>query len=508
MDMSKFTRRTLLQGTLAAPVLGALFSIARAAATRPTDIRIEEIHYDFEDYMYRTPIKFGGTVVDRVTLFNVHVTVRTGAGKVAKGFSSMPLGNVWSFPTKTMTYEMTLKAMKTLAARIAKITGDYKSSGHPIDINCALEDEYLKAAAEVSRELKLTEPIPKLCTLVTASPVDAAIHDAFGKAHGRNAFQTYGPEFMAKDLSAYLGKEFKGEYLDKYVLREPKAKMPLYHLVGAVDPILESDVVKKVGDGLPETLPEWIRFNGLTHIKIKLNGSDLNWDVERVLRVDAAATPTQRERGCKTWHYSMDFNEKCPNVQYLVDCLNQVKAKAPAAFERIQYIEQPTNRDLKTPPRQRDARGQQAAAGGDRRIADRPGKPDALARDGLHRRGAEGLQGPEPGGADGGGGAEIQDVPVRAGPDVPGGVADSLGGAGGAHPRGGGDRGQRAAILPGGQQGLGRALPRDLQDYRRHDGNQRVGRRGPGRRAGVRGSIKSGTPLPNRARARARNRER
>lgn len=348
MDMSKFTRRTLLQGTLAAPVLGALFSIARAAATRPTDIRIEEIHYDFEDYMYRTPIKFGGTVVDRVTLFNVHVTVRTGAGKVAKGFSSMPLGNVWSFPTKTMTYEMTLKAMKTLAARIAKITGDYKSSGHPIDINCALEDEYLKAAAEVSRELKLTEPIPKLCTLVTASPVDAAIHDAFGKAHGRNAFQTYGPEFMAKDLSAYLGKEFKGEYLDKYVLREPKAKMPLYHLVGAVDPILESDVVKKVGDGLPETLPEWIRFNGLTHIKIKLNGSDLNWDVERVLRVDAAATPTQRERGCKTWHYSMDFNEKCPNVQYLVDCLNQVKAKAPAAFERIQYIEQPTNRDLKT----------------------------------------------------------------------------------------------------------------------------------------------------------------
>lgn len=348
--MKKISRRALMQGALAAPLLGSLGPIVSfaSAAGRPTDIRIEEIHTGFEDYQYRTPIKFGGTVVDRVTLFNVHCTVRTGAGKTAKGFSSMPLGNVWSFPSKTMPYETTLQAMKTLAGRIAKITGEYKGSGHPIDINWALEPAYLEAAAAVNRELKLTEPIPKLCTLVTASPVDAAIHDAFGKALGLNCYKTYGPQFMAHDLGYYLGDEFKGEHLDKFVLTTAKPRMPLYHLVGAVDPIFASDVQKKIGDGLPENLPEWIQFNGLTHIKIKLNGSDLAWDVDRVLRVEQASAATQKERGCEKWNYSLDFNEKCPNVQYLLDFLGQIKTKAPAAFTRIQYIEQPTHRDLKT----------------------------------------------------------------------------------------------------------------------------------------------------------------
>ena len=34
---------------------------------------------------------------------------------------------------------------------------------------------WLKAAADVSAAIKLAEPIPKLCALVTASPFDAAL---------------------------------------------------------------------------------------------------------------------------------------------------------------------------------------------------------------------------------------------------------------------------------------------------------------------------------------------
>jgi L-alanine-DL-glutamate epimerase-like enolase superfamily enzyme len=153
---------------------------------------------------------------------------------------------------------------------------------------------------------------------------------------------------MRHDLAHYIGDEFKGEYLEKYVLKQPKPAMPLYHLVGAVDPIVESDIKKRIGDDLPETLPEWIRYNGLTHIKIKLNGEHRKWDMERVLAVDRAAAETQSQRGVKKWYYSLDFNEKCPNVEYLVGMLRDVKAKAPAGFDRIQYIEQPTKRDLKS----------------------------------------------------------------------------------------------------------------------------------------------------------------
>ncbi len=350
--MEKLNRRSLLKATAVAPVLyltGRKPAFRGAMIVRKTtDIRIEEVSHDYEDFLYRAPYKFGGKIVDRVTLLNVRCQVRTVDGRSAGGFGSMSLGNIWSFPSKLMCYDTTLGAMKALAAEISRITAAYKEAGHPIDINSAMEPEYLRAAEEVTRRLKLAEPIPKLCTLVTASPFDAAIHDAFGKVHRLNCYHTYGPDFMAHDLSHYLGAEFKGEWLDRYVLAEPKPLIYVYHSVGAADPIVESDIQKRINDGLPENLPEWIRYNGITHIKIKLNGDDLEWDIDRVIRIDRATTETQRQRGISEWKYCLDFNENCPNVGYLLDFLRRVKDKTPQGFNRIQYIEQPTARDLKT----------------------------------------------------------------------------------------------------------------------------------------------------------------
>jgi len=350
MSMRNLRRRDLLRGALAAPLLGFARGagyLRPATTAKPTDVRIADVSYSYEDFLYRAPLKFGGTIVDRVTLLNVNCVVRTVNGHVAKGFGSMPLGNVWSFPSAVMSYETTLGAMKALAARIRKSTAAHTEAGHPIDINQALEPQYLWAAAEVSKELNLAEPIPKLCTLVTASPFDAAVHDAFGKVHGLNCYHTYGPEFMTHDLARYLAPEFKGEYLSQYVLKEPKRRLPMYHLVGAVDPIVEADIKRRINDGLPETLPEWINYNGLTHLKIKLNGNDLKWDVERVVHVDRVTAETPKRRGVEKWVYSLDFNERCPSVDYLLEFLHRLKEEAPAGFDRVQYIEQPTARDLK-----------------------------------------------------------------------------------------------------------------------------------------------------------------
>jgi L-alanine-DL-glutamate epimerase-like enolase superfamily enzyme len=91
----------------------------------------------------------------------------------------------------------------------------------------------------------------------------------------------------------------------------------------------------------------------LTHLKIKLNGDNLDWDVERVVYVDRVASETQQERGVDQWYYSLDFNEKCSDVGYLLEFMNRVKKTTPAGFERIQYIEQPTARDLKAHPENR-----------------------------------------------------------------------------------------------------------------------------------------------------------
>jgi len=321
--------------------LGAMTGMASAAVPKAASIRVDEVQFSFEDIQYRAPYKFGGVAVDRATLLNVTCRVSNRAGKPAKGFASMPLGNVWAFPSRTLPYDRTLDAMKQLAALLGPLTASYKEYGHPIDINTALEPEYLKAAAQV----KVDPAVPKLCMLVTASPFDAAIHDAFGKLHGRSCYQTYGPDLMERDLSAYLGKDFKGEFLNRYLLtQKPRPSVNLYHSVGGSDSLLAADLKSRINDGLPETLPDWIKFNGLHHIKIKLQGDDLNWDIERTVGIDRIAQETRPEI---PWRYCVDFNERCPNVAYLLEYLRKVKEKTPRGFERIEYIEQPTQRDLK-----------------------------------------------------------------------------------------------------------------------------------------------------------------
>ncbi|MFN6204333.1 MAG: enolase C-terminal domain-like protein, partial [Acidobacteriota bacterium] len=111
------------------------------------------------------------------------------------------------------------------------------------------------------------------------------------------------------------------------------------------DAVLPSELKSPVGDGMPESLGEWIRRYGLTHLKIKLQGEDLAWDIERVVTVDRVAGET---RPGIDWRYCVYFNERCPNVGYVLEFLRKVKERTPRGFERILYVEQPTARDLET----------------------------------------------------------------------------------------------------------------------------------------------------------------
>jgi len=312
----------------------------------PRDVRIERVTHAFEELEYRTPLKFARAVVNRQTMLTVTCTVRTAAGREATGFGALPLNYVFTFPSERLSEAERLGAMKALADELVKVTGGYRELGHPIEINAGLAPAYLQAAADVSRRLGLAEPIPKLCTLVTAGAFDAAIHDAYGKAHGVNSFHTYGPEYMNFDLSHYLGEGYRGEYPERYVRAEPAARMPLCHLVSAVDPLVAGDVARPIGDGLPETLAEWIEYNGLNHLKIKLNGNDLDWDLARMASIERVTAEVQKKRGVADWAYVPDFNAKCADAAYYVEFLRRLKEREPRGFARIEYVEQPTSRDL------------------------------------------------------------------------------------------------------------------------------------------------------------------
>jgi L-alanine-DL-glutamate epimerase-like enolase superfamily enzyme len=306
-------------------------------------VRIREAAVSFEDFHYCAPMKFRASIVDRVTLLNVTVRVESNDGRNTAGFGSMTLGNVWSFPSATLGYDQTLDAMKRLAVKFARITESYGGSGDPIELNHHMEPLFLAAARSMPVE---QTPIPPLCALVVASAFDAAIHDAFGKSLGTNCYRSYGPDCIAHDLSRYLDSQFQGEYLNQYLTREPRPCLYVYHLVGALDPLTPADLTAKIGDGIPETLQEWVKADGVDHIKIKLDGNDLDWDIDRVFSVNAILSELREQ---KDWRYSLDFNERCQDAEYVLDCFARIRQRAPDAFSRIEYVEQPTNRNLDAP---------------------------------------------------------------------------------------------------------------------------------------------------------------
>ncbi len=313
---------------------------------KSTDVQVKEVKVSFEPVQFRTPLKFGGRTVSSTVLINAEATVETHSGKHATGHGSMPVGNVWAWPSVVVEPAQTEKAMLNYAEEVVELFNTYPGYGHPLEIEFEVSSEFDRQAHRVPESMGIKEAIPPLAQLVAGSAVDAAIHDAYGRMLKLNSFNTLSKEFCNADLSEFLDDQFVGEYLDRYTLREPVPLLPLYHLVGALDPLTEADVIDRPNDRLPVTLGEWIKADTLTHLKIKLAGDQLEWDIDRVLSVDKVATEVQASRGCSQWFYSCDFNERCESADYVLEFLKQIMKRSKPAYDRIQYIEQPTSRHL------------------------------------------------------------------------------------------------------------------------------------------------------------------
>ncbi|HAV33341.1 MAG: enolase C-terminal domain-like protein [Planctomyces sp.] len=311
-----------------------------------TDVKVQEVQISFAPVPYRSALKFGGRVVSSGWLVNAQVVVESRLGQRATGYGSMPVGNVWAWPSAQLEPDRTEAAMKEFSRGVGEGFAGCGEWGHPLEIEAAAAGQYSDLAARTATVLGLSESPPVLAQLVAASPVDAAVHDAYGRLHHLNAFDTLSQQFCNRDLSTYLDERFRGEFADRYTLRAPASSLPLYHLVGALDPLTPEEAGSRPSDSLPWTLGEWILADQLTHLKIKLNGDQLDWDVERVLAIERVALQAQQQRGCAEWFYSCDFNEKCRSADYVVEFLRRIESASMPAFRRIQYIEQPTSRNL------------------------------------------------------------------------------------------------------------------------------------------------------------------
>lgn len=311
-----------------------------------SDIRIKQLETHYTHEVARTPLKFGAVVVDAVEFCRVKATVENREGAVATGWGAIFLMDFWGWPDPSLPHEGKAAAMHELTERYVARARECQDFAHPIDLFFDLEGELAVLNRDLCAERGLTPAQPFLGALVCASPVDAALHDAFGNVNGIDSYLGYGPEFMA-DLSRYLGPAFRGKYVQDYLRPSYLPRLPIFHLVGGLDKLTRAEITTDdLDDGVPNCLADWIAKEGMYCLKVKLRGSDLEWDLDRTLAVYRIGNEELGAGRREKLTLTADTNEQCASPDYIVEYLHRIREVEPDCYDRILYIEQPTERDL------------------------------------------------------------------------------------------------------------------------------------------------------------------
>ena len=318
---------------------------------KKSDVKIRSVETFRVHTVCRTPLKFGAVVVDEVPIGYAKVTVENRAGKVATGWGAMFLMDLWAWPVSKAPHEAKNRVMCEIFDAYGKLLSHFKEFSHPIAIFMETEADLRRLSREISGRLTPGEEIPFLGALVSASPLDHAIHDAFGNVNGIDSYRGYGPEHMSSDLSRYLGSGFKGVYPSQFLRQEYLPEIPLFHLVGGLDLLHEEEVDKTFPrDGIPNSLDKWIERDGVFCLKVKLRGRDMAWDIERTLEVSRiyhdVRGRVRKDLPVRPF-LSADTNEQCESPEYIAEYLRKLQEGERGVFDEILYIEQPTERDLK-----------------------------------------------------------------------------------------------------------------------------------------------------------------
>ena len=313
---------------------------------KPTDIRITSAHVHFLPVTMRVPLKFGPETVTSAVCLRVEVEVQNRSGQSARGWGETPLSVSWVWPSTLSVSERTQR-MKDFSVRLAQVLVEAGLEGHPMEIGADFIHGPLAATLKAANTEAGGPEMPYLGSLVAFSAFDIAIHDAFGNLLGLDTYDTYGPDFMSRDLSAFLepeagsGIDFRGRYPQDYLVRQAPKTLPVWHLVGGVDALETCDLTgSEPKDEHPVLLADWIQRDGLKCLKVKLRGTDAAWDYERMVRVGRIGLAN----GVR-W-LSADFNCTVQDPAYVNAITDRLLADEPEIYARTLYVEQPFPYDL------------------------------------------------------------------------------------------------------------------------------------------------------------------
>lgn len=301
-------------------------------------VRIRSAALYFLPIETRIPLRFGAESLTRVCCARVSLDVESARGR-ATGWGETPLSAQWAWPSELPVSEREA-ALQGLCGALARSWTSLDAAGHPIELgHLFVERELPLLLRDFNSGRPEREPVPHLAALMCASPFDIALHDAYATLFGVPVYETYAEPFLCSDLSSLVTPALAGRRLDEFLV-PPSAALRAWHLVGGSDALDDSDAAWEEPDGHPATLVEWIRRDGLKNVKVKLRGTDFDWDFGRLVRVGELGRPLGVE------HIGADFNGTVREPGYVEEILKKLELERAAIYEALRYVEQPFPHDL------------------------------------------------------------------------------------------------------------------------------------------------------------------
>ena len=316
-------------------------------AGKSTDVRVVGAELYLLPVQTRMPIKFGPEVFTEATYARVKIAVRDSKGNIGIGWGETPISIQWCWPSE-LSYTHRHDVLIEFCHRLTTAWAEFDVAGHPLEIGTDFTEQRLsQLRAEINQGRSEAEAVPYLATLICSSAFDLAVHDAYGNLHQKDIYETYTPEFLNRDLSAFLepvadsGVDFAGRYPAEFLVQPAPESISAWHLIGGLDPLTEEDLTgSEPDDEWPVILTDWIKTDGLDCLKIKLRGNDAEWDYQRIVRVGELAVA----HGV-TW-LTADFNCTVSEPEYVNAIMDRLRDNHPRKYGMLLYIEQPFPYDL------------------------------------------------------------------------------------------------------------------------------------------------------------------
>ena len=287
----------------------------------------------------RMPFRFGAVTLRAAAVLHVRMEVELANGQRAVGWAADMLAPKWFDKDPNKHYEENVHDLLGGARAAADA---YLQLGQRADSAFAIWQQGCQAGADWGAQRGLNG----LLASNGPSLQERALIDAIGAASGMSYHQLLASGALGIELGA-VHEELGAMPVERALASAPLEALSVRHTIGLIDPIRRSDIPPEaeLGDGLPQSLEEYIETQGIRYLKIKIGG-DARADFERLASIAALLA----ERRINGYRVTLDGNEQYGDMDALVGLLERVERELPELYASLLYIEQPLDRAVALDP--------------------------------------------------------------------------------------------------------------------------------------------------------------